>query len=67
MGVYSAGVLLASPVGLAVSGAAAEAVGLAPWFVVCGAALVAVHLGAAASKELRSLDGEGADWDAARP
>lgn len=57
MGVYSSGILLASPVGLAASGAGAEAVGLGPWFVVCGAALVAVHLAAAVNKELRDLDG----------
>lgn len=58
MGVYSSGVLLASPVGLALSGPAAAVVGIAPWFVACGALMVAVHAIAFASKSLNKLDAD---------
>ncbi len=61
MGIYSSGVLLASPVGLALSGPAAAAVGIAPWFVVCGALMVAVHAVAFARKDLERLDASGSD------
>lgn len=56
MGVYSSGVLLASPVGLALSGPAAAAAGIAPWFVACGALMAAVHAITFASGSLRRLD-----------
>lgn len=58
MGAYSSGVLLASPVGLALAGPAAAAVGIAPWFAVCGSLMLAVHLAAFANGALRALDGE---------
>lgn len=58
MGVYSSGVLLASPVGLALAGPAAATVGIAPWFMVCGSLMLAVHLVAFASGGLRALDRE---------
>lgn len=56
MGVYSSGVLLASPVGLALAGPAATAVGIAPWFAVCGSLMLVVHLAAFANGSLRGLD-----------
>ena len=56
MGVYSSGVLLASPVGLALAGPAAATIGIAPWFAVCGSLMLAVHLVAFASGSLRGLD-----------
>lgn len=56
MGVYSSGVLLASPVGLALSGFVAESVGIASWFVVCGVLMAVVHGVAFASGSLRKLD-----------
>lgn len=58
MGVYSSGVLLASPVGLALAGPAAATVGIAPWFVVCGSLMLAVHLMAFTAGGLRALDRE---------
>lgn len=58
MGVYSSGVLLASPVGLALAGPAAATVGIAPWFVVCGSLMLAVHLVAFTAGDLRALDTE---------
>lgn len=56
MGVYSSGVLLASPVGLALSGPAAAAVGIASWFVACGALMAVVHAVAFTSESLKGLD-----------
>ena len=56
MGIYSSGALLAAPAGLALSGIASAATGIAPWFVACGALLAAIHAVASASRALRELD-----------
>lgn len=57
MGLMTAGFGLASPIGVALGGALAEAIGVAPFFVVDG--ILCVILGAAMylPKEIRDLDG----------
>ena len=59
MGLFGSLSTLASPVGLAIAGPAAEALGVNRWFIVCGALLVVAMIVASASCSLRSLD-EGA-------
>lgn len=56
MGIFLTGSTLAAPVGLMVSGALAEQVGISTWFVMCGALIVACCVAGLASKSIRSLD-----------
>lgn len=49
---------LASPVGLALSGAVTEQLGVPLWFAICGGLLLLVHLLAWALPSVRALDAE---------
>lgn len=60
MGLFGSLTALASPVGLALAGPAAEAFGVNRWFVVCGALLCAAMIVAWLSRTVRSLDEGGA-------
>lgn len=51
---------LASPVGLAISGAVTEQLGVPLWFAICGGLLVLVHLAAWTLPSVRALDAEAA-------
>ncbi|MDR3053695.1 MAG: MFS transporter [Coriobacteriales bacterium] len=47
---------VASPIGLLVAGPVAEALGVAPWFVISGVGMVAVAIAALIPPSVRSLD-----------
>ncbi len=63
MGIFLTGSSLAAPVGLSFSGFAAEAVGIANWFLICGVLIVVACVAAAASKGIRLLDETGETSD----
>jgi DHA3 family macrolide efflux protein-like MFS transporter len=44
MGLFSSAMSLASPIGLAISGVAAEQTGIAPWFLISGCVMAALSL-----------------------
>ncbi|MDR1386002.1 MAG: MFS transporter [Propionibacteriaceae bacterium] len=56
MGLFGAVVSLAAPIGLVVSGAVAERVGIASWFLISGGAIVVLTLPAALMRQVRALD-----------
>ena len=64
MGLMTAGFGLASPIGVALGGALAEGIGVAPFFVVDG--ILCIILGAAMylPREIRALDGKQPDPEA---
>lgn len=56
MGLFGSLTALASPVGLAIAGPAAEVLGVNRWFVLCGALMLVVMLLFLANRHLRALD-----------
>ncbi|MDR2453965.1 MAG: MFS transporter [Bifidobacteriaceae bacterium] len=56
MGLFSSAMSLASPIGLVVSGFAAERTGIALWFLICGLIMAAITPVALALPSIRALD-----------
>lgn len=56
MGLLTAGMGLASPIGIAIGGVVAEAIGVAPFFVVVGVLYMLVSLALLIPKSVRALD-----------
>ncbi|MDR2347899.1 MAG: MFS transporter [Bifidobacteriaceae bacterium] len=56
MGLFSSAMSLASPIGLAISGFAAERTGIAGWFLICGFVMAAISALPLALPSIRALD-----------
>ena len=56
MGLLTAAMGLATPIGIAIGGVAAEAMGVAPFFIVDGLACLALGLALYLPKSVRALD-----------